>query len=308
MTNEKGGIMEKTQIILPCLLFTILLLFTQPSQGADYTNSIGMKFKNIPAGSFYMGSCKLSAAEKKFNKKRKFMGMPAKGTVCLSGASSEDSAEDDETPQHKVRISKSFQVGIYEVTLGQFKKFIASAGRNNLLTDDFIKYNDHGNRASVSWVSWDDVQSFISWLNKKEGGSHYRLPTEAEWEYAARAGTITKYFWGSDEGQAGKYAWYDKNTYDVGRGYIHPGSKKPNPWGLYDMHGNMWEWVQDWYDKSYYSNSPASDPKGPLSGRFRVFRGGSFYYDAWYMRSANRGSYTPDGHDYDLGFRLMRKP
>ena len=117
---------------------TVNLLITQPLQGADYTNSIGMKFKKIPAGSFYMGSCKLSID-------------------CPSGASSDNEAYDDETPQHKVRISKSFQMGIFEVTLGHFEKFIAGAGRDVLLTDDLIKYNSHGNSAAVSFVSWHDA-------------------------------------------------------------------------------------------------------------------------------------------------------
>ena len=308
--------MKKRQIILPCLLFAAFLLFTQPLQAADYTNSIGMKFKNIPAGSFYMGSCKLTdvqeKADKETNKKRKFMGLSevhTKAAVCPSGASPDNDADDDETPQHKVRISKSFQTGIHEVTLGQFKKFIAGAGRDDLLTDDFIKYNSHGDSAAVSWVSWDDAQSFISWLNRKEGGRHYRLPTEAEWEYAARAGTTTKYSWGNSERQAGNYAWYDKNAWDVGDKYAHSvGRKKSNPWGLYDMHGNVWEWVQDWYGGSYYSNSPANDPKGPSSGGSRVYRGGGWIYVARYLRSASRSNGSPGYRGSDLGFRLLRTP
>ena len=261
--------MKKRQIILPCLLFAAFLLFTQPLHAADYTNSIGMKFKNIPAGSFYMGSCKLRAADKEANKKRKFMGLSAKRAVCPSGASPDNDAEDDETPQHKIRISKSFQLGIYEVTLDQFKKFIAGAGRDDLLTDDFIKWNSHGDSAAVSFVSWDDAQSFISWLNRKEGGRHYRLPTEADWEYAARAGTTTKYSWGDSARQAGNYAWYDEN---------------------------------------YYSNSPANDPKCPSSGRYRVLRGGNWLFFAGVLRSAFRIFYSLGDRGSSLGFRLLRIP
>jgi len=301
--------MKKPQIILSCLLFAIAVFFTQPLQAADYTNSIGMKFKNIPAGSFYMGSCKLSAADKELNKKRQFMGMPAKSAACPSGADTDSDASDDETPQHKVRISKSFQMGVYEVTVGQFKKFIAGAGRDDLLSDDFIKANSHGDNAAESYVSWHDAQAFIKWLNKKEGGSHYRLPTEAEWEYAARAGTTTIYSWGDSKSQVGSYAWYGKNAYDAGDKYAHSvGRKKSNPWGLYDMHGNVWEWVQDWYDGDYYRNSPTTDPKGPSSGRRRVFRGGCWGGSGGSLQSADRSHYSPGDRVDFIGFRLVRTP
>jgi formylglycine-generating enzyme required for sulfatase activity len=298
--------MRKITII--SALWLLAALFSAASHAASYTNSIGMKFTNIPAGSFYMGSCKLSAADKEANKKRKFMGLPAKAGACPSGASADSDASDNETPQHKVRISKAFQIGVYEVTLGQFKQFIA-AGRDDLLSDDFIKYNSHGNSAAVTQVSWDDAQAFIRWLNKKEGGSRYRLPTEAEWEYAARAGTTTRYSWGNSKSQAGSYAWYGKNAYDVGAKYAHAvGTKKPNPWGLYDMHGNVWEWVQDWYGENSYRNHATNDPKGAGSGRYRVNRGGSWYNDAGLLRSAGRSYDSPGLRGYLLGFRLVRQP
>ena len=145
--------MKKILPLLCAVLFSGAL-FSPVVRAADYTNSIGMRFKNIPAGSFYMGSCKLSKADKEPDKKRKFMGLPPKS--CPSGASPDDEAYDDETPQHKVRISRSFRMGIYEVTLGQFKKYIADAGRDDLLTDDFIKYNRNGDRAPVVYVSQRD--------------------------------------------------------------------------------------------------------------------------------------------------------
>ena len=300
-------------VLLLITALSSLLMIGQTVQAADYTNSIGMKFKDIPAGSFYMGSCKLSAAEKaaekEENKKRQFMGLPAKGAVCPSGTSTDDDAFDDETPQHKVTISKSFQMGVYEVTLGQFKQFIAGAGRDDLLSDNFIKYNSHGDNAAVTMVSWNDAQAFIRWLNKKEGGNAYRLPTEAEWEYAARAGTTTIYSWGNSADQAGSYAWYHRNAYGVGEAYAHAvGGKKPNPWGLHDMHGNVWEWVQDWYGKNYYRNSASTDPKGPNSGRYRVARGGGWSNVAGSLRSALRDYYSPGYRNGNLGFRLVRQP
>lgn len=301
--------MKKTKLILPSLLLAILFMFTAPLQAADYTNSIGMKFKTIKAGSFYMGSCKLSEADKKANKKRAFMGKASKAGSCPSGAGADIAAGDDETPQHKVRISKAFQVGVYEVTLGQFKNFIAGAGRDDLLTDDFIKYNSHGDNAAVCRVSWNDAQAFIKWLNRKEGGNHYRLPAEAEWEYAARAGTTTKYFWGNSSSQAEQYAWYAKNAYDAGGKYAHyAGRKKPNPWGLYDMQGNVWEWVQDWYGGTYYRHSPGTDPKGPSSGRGRVYRGGGWCSSDRLLRSAYRYYDSPGYRLNDIGFRLLRIP
>ena len=300
--------MKKTKSLIGILLFALAMI-SQTVQAADYTNSIGMKFNTIPAGSFYMGSCKLSAADMEANRKRLFMGMPINKVNCPSGASTDSDAYDNETPQHKVHITKGFQMGIHEVTLGQFKQFIAGAGRYDLLSDAFIKSNSYGDAAAVTHVSWDDAQAFIRWLNEKEGGSAYRLPTEAEWEYAARAGTTTKYSWGNSEGQAGNYAWYSENAYDVGSKYAHAvGQKKPNPWGLYDMHGNVWEWVQDWYDDNYYRNSPTNDPKGPSSGRRRVARGGSWSHDARNLRSASRGNRSPDGRGSSLGFRLVRQP
>jgi len=279
------------------------------SSAGDLTNSIGMKFIGISSGSFYMGSCKLSAADKEENKKRQFMGMAAKSAACPSGGGGDNDASDSETPQHKVRISKAFQMGKYEVTLGQFKKFIAGANRGNLLNDDFMKNNSHGDSAAVTQVSWHDAQAFIGWLNKKEGGNHYRLPTEAEWEYAARAGTNSIYSWGNSKSQAGSYAWYESNAYDVGAKYAHAvGGKKPNAFGLYDMHGNVLEWVQDnWHDSYRGAPSDGSVWSGG-DGRSRVSRGGGWHYGARYLRSADRINYSPGGRGSVLGFRLVRQP
>ena len=191
----------KNTLPLLCALLLAGALSSPAARAADYTNSIGMKFKDIPAGRFYMGSCKYSKADKEADKKRKFMGLPRKGATCPSGAGVDGEANDNETPQHEVRIGRGFRMGVYEVTLGQFKQYIAAAGRDDLLTDDFIKYNNSGDRAPVVMVSWHDALGFIGWLNKKEGTQGYRLPSEAEWEYAARAGTTTRYSWGDAIGR-----------------------------------------------------------------------------------------------------------
>ncbi|MDR3056167.1 MAG: formylglycine-generating enzyme family protein [Zoogloeaceae bacterium] len=234
----------------------------EPAQ--TYTNSIGMEFILIPAGSFIMGTDK--------NDKK---------------------AYDDEKPQHRVTLSQPFYLGKYEVTQAEW---VAVMGNNP------SKYKGRNN--PVEMVSWDDVQTFISRLNVKEGTNKYRLPTEAEWEYAARAGTTSAYSFGDDAGQLRQYAWYGENS-DLGS--THPvGQKSPNPWGLYDIHGNVWEWVNDGYDSSYYRRSPSSDPVGSSSGVIRVLRGGSWGNSARGLRLASRGNGTPDDRLELIGFRLAR--
>ena len=301
--------MQKTLPLL-CTLLLSGALSGPAARAADYTNSIGMQFKDIPAGRFYMGSCELSEADKEANaankrayeeanKKRKFMGLPpnmglpAKVATCPSGAGVDDEADHNEIPQHEVRIRRGFRMGVYEVTLGQFKQYIAAAGRDNLLTDNFIKYNSSGDRAAVSYVSRQDAQGFIDWLNKKEGTQAYRLPSEAEWEYAARAGTTTRYSWGNAIGRNRANCdgcgseWDDKHPAPVG-------SFAPNAFGLYDMHGNVWEWVADcWHDS--YEGAP-TDGSAWTSGcdfNLAVMRGGSWFNSPRGLRSARRVRSAP---------------
>ncbi|MCB1145017.1 MAG: formylglycine-generating enzyme family protein [Leptospiraceae bacterium] len=167
-------------------------------------------------------------------------------------------------------------------------------------------FKNCGDNCPVEQVSWDDVQVFLQKLNSKEGGSKYRLPTEAEWEYAARAGGSTgspptKYYWGNSIDDS--YLWYAGNSGSK----THPvGQKKPNGFGLYDMSGNVWEWTQDWNDDNYYSKSPSNDPKGPESGTYRVLRGGSWYFYARFTRSSLRYNNTPDYRNFLIGFRLLK--
>jgi formylglycine-generating enzyme required for sulfatase activity len=161
----------------------------------------------------------------------------------------------------------------------------------------------------VENVSWDDALEFCRKLSElpeeKAAGRTYRLPSEAQWEYACRAGSTTNYCFGDDEAQLGNYAWYDKNS----GGTTHPvDGKKPNAWGLYDMHGNVWEWCEDRYDAGYYSGSPMDDPVGPSGGVNRVFRGGSWSDPAGYCRSANRGYAMPRYRDNFLGLRISLAP
>ena len=217
-----------------------------------------------------------------------FVRIPA--GAFMMGSSDGDS---NEKPIHKVTIGTAFLLGRFEVTQAQWEAVMGN-------TPSSFK----GRHNPVERVSWDDVQNFIKKLNAKEGHNRYRLPTEAEWEYAARAGTQTKYSFGDDASRLGDYAWYGDNS----GGRTHPVGKKPNAWGLYDMHGNVWEWVQDWYGSDYYSNSPSTDPKGPSSGSNRVSRGGSWLYSAGKCRSANRDNYSPGIRSVNIGFRLLLSP
>ena len=215
----------------------------------------------------------------------KFVFIPA-GTFQMGSTT----GEKDEQPVHQVTISKPFYMGETEVTQAQWK---AVMGTNPSLFQ--------GNpKQPVEQVWWDDVQAFIRTLNEKEGSNLYRLPIEAEWEYAARDGTTTAYSFGDDASVLDQYAWYKDNAGEK----THPVAQlKPNAWGLYDMHGNVWEWVQDWYQR--YSAEAVTDPQGPASGTHRSRRGGAWNSLDQICRSANRYSVTGYRDDF-LGFRLVR--
>jgi formylglycine-generating enzyme required for sulfatase activity len=192
---------------------------------------------------------------------------------------------DVETPIHRVRISQGFEIGKYEVTQAQWE---AVMGSN--------QSNFKGADLPVENVSWNDVQEFIRKLNSKSTKYNYRLPTEAEWEYACRAGTTGDY-----AGNLDSMGWYESNSGSK----THPvGQKQANGWGIYDMHGNVWEWCQDWYGD--YSSNNQTDPQGAGSGSSRVFRGGSWYFPAEYCRSAYRNYFVPVYRLINVGFRLLR--
>jgi formylglycine-generating enzyme required for sulfatase activity len=240
---------------------------------------------NIPAGSFVMGSCLQ-------DKKQAFLGES-------SCDNPDPDASSSETPQHRVSVS-AFQMGKTEVTLGQFKAFIKATGRSNLVDDDFIKYNAYGEDAPVVQVSWSDAQNFISWLNDTAGGG-WRLPSEAEWEYACRAGGSARYCGGND---LNTVAWYSDNS---GQQPHRVGTKKANAYGLYDMSGNVWEWVQDcWHDSYRGAPSDGSAWTGSCSGDGRGLRGGSWVSGARYARAAIRSYFLPGIRDDGFGFRLAR--
>ena len=206
----------------------------------------------------------------------------------------------DQGPLHEVEISQGFYLGKYEITQGQWE---AVMGTTPWTGRDYVR--EHSSHPAV-YISWYDTQAFIGRLNAAAGDSLYRLPSEAEWEYACRAGTQTRWSFGDNENQLGDYAWYRANAWDVGKGYAQPvGTKLPNAWGLYDMHGNVFEWVQDWYGRDYYNSSPRVDPLGPSSGSYRIFRGGDFWNYAQLVRSAYRPYISPDNREASLGLRLV---
>jgi formylglycine-generating enzyme required for sulfatase activity len=227
-----------------------------------FTNSIGMTFVPIPAGTFQMGS-------------------PAG-----------EEGRDNNEWQHQVTISRPFYLQTTEVTQGQWQKVMGS---------NPSYFNNCGEDCPVENVSWDDAKKFIWKLNQMEKTDMYRLPTEAEWEWACRAKSTERFCFGNDEAGLKDYAWYKKNSADK----THPVRQlKPNAWGLYDMHGNVLEWCQDGYGS--YGDGTMIDPKGPDSGQVRVLRGGSWSDNSSLTRSAYRHNDYPGDHDNLSGFRVAR--
>ena len=195
----------------------------------------------------------------------------------------------DEKPVHNVCVS-NFYIGKYEVTQGQWKKVMGSNPSS---------FSSCGDSCPVENVSWNDVQEFIGKLNR-QSGKNYRLPAEAEWEYAARSGGKSQKYSGGNE--VDDVAWYSSNSGSK----THPvGQKQPNSLGIYDMTGNVWEWCNDWYGEKYYGESPRDNPQGPSSGSGRVIRGGSWFDNAAYARASYRIRNNLVYRDYDLGFRLV---
>jgi len=222
------------------------------------------------------------------------------GTFTMGSPSSEEGRFPDEGPQHEVTISRGFYLGAHEVTQGQWESVMGTtpwSGQN------YVQSNV--NHPAV-YISWDDAQSFVHKLNEAAGDSLYRLPSESEWENAARAGTDIRWSFGDAESQLGDYAWYVENAWGVGLEYGQPvGTKLPNPWGLYDMHGNVSEWCQDWHGD--YSSGAQVDPEGATTGSGRVLRGGHFGNNDNGLRSTYRFSIGPDRSPIAvLGFRLLR--
>jgi formylglycine-generating enzyme required for sulfatase activity len=243
------------------------------------TGLAGIKLKRIPAGEFLMGSSR----------------------------DVDKDAFDDELPQHRVRITRPFLLGVTEITQGQYRAVTGQNPSNFKGSDDL----------PVEGVSWNDAIRFCNTLSERDGlqpyyqfgpgsqsgGYGYRLPTEAEWEYACRTGNPWRYCFGDEAPNLGEYAWFDGNS---GNKTQLVGLKRPNAFGLYDMHGNVYEWCSDGYDPKYYAGSPFDDPQGPSGASARVIRGGCWYTGPPYARSAYRFRGAPHDRDPFLGFRLAR--
>jgi formylglycine-generating enzyme required for sulfatase activity len=212
------------------------------------------------------------------------------GEFLMGCSVGESECGEDEKPAHRVAITKGFEIARHEVTQAVWQ-VVMGTNPSNFKSPD----------RPVEQVSWSDVQEFLAALNGRRDGYRYRLPTEAEWEYAARAGSTAAY-----HGSLDAIAWYGANS----GGQTHRvGQKQPNAWGLHDMQGNVWEWCQDWYQDDYYRTlgAPALDPHGPASGQQRVLRGGSWYKFLWFLRASSRFAFRPSGRFPHVGFRCVRQ-
>jgi formylglycine-generating enzyme required for sulfatase activity len=235
-----------------------------PSEDGFFINDLHMEFAYIKPGKFEMGS-----------------------------PSSEPGRNVDEK-QHQVTLTKGFYMQTTEVTQGQWRA---------IMENNPSKFKNCGDNCPVENVSWNDAQAFIRKLNREEGTNRYRLPTEAEWEYAARAGSTTAFYSGVSDDGLGEYAWYRSNSGKK----THPvADKEPNDWGLFGMYGNVWEWCQDW--SATYPSGTVTDPTGPSSGSIRVFRGNGWDSIAIHSRVANRAWREPGDRNGGLGFRLALTP
>jgi uncharacterized protein (TIGR02996 family) len=265
------------------------------------SNGIGMEFALIPAGRFLMGS------PPDEEEREEWEGLEIEG------------------PRHQVEIMRPFYLGVHPVTVGQFRAFAEGSGYRTGEEDHWRNpVWEQGEDYPVTCVSWDDAAALCEWLTKRFPEHLYRLPTEAEWEYACRAGTTTAFHYG--DALSSREANFCGN-YPYGKGAKGPdlrkpakvGSYKPNAWGLYDMHGNVSQWCSDWFDEGYYAHSPAQDPPGPPVGRIpvfgragsgpevgpeRVFRGGDFLDVGRDCRAAHRRRGTAGVRSYGLGVRL----
>ncbi|QDU31403.1 Serine/threonine-protein kinase PrkC [Anatilimnocola aggregata] len=277
----------------------------------ETTNSVGAKMVLIPPGEFMMGSTdeQVEAALKAADE------IKADGGVISR-------IEKAERPQHKVVITKPLLMSATEVTIGQFKKFSATgyqteaekaeaaanaaspppveAGQPSPKpTPNYLNHRpDLTDDSPAAYITWNDATAYCQWLSTQEKRT-YRLPTEAEWEYACRAGTTMQYSFGDDYNELPKYGWHNKNA----GGKSHPvGTLLPNPFGLFDMHGNQYEWCGDYFDEKWYAASPLNDPNGPSAGSNRVIRGGNWNFPASHCRSAYRTNNTPSPRP---GFRCV---
>lgn len=269
-----------TNTRITCLLTALLWAAAAlPAVADTIRNDLGMQFVNIPAGTFTMGSADLDA-------------------VIIEQPDGDAAMIRDETPAHTVVIGSPFYLGTTEVTQSQWLAVMGSRPGPK----EHWERRDWEQLPVVS-VTWHDTQAFIKALNGRDATLRYRLPTEAEWEYAARAGTTgIRPF---PEAELLRHAWYLNNSTDR----VQPvATRAVNPRGLHDMFGNVWEWVNDWYAPDTYTTSARTDPAGPGRGSKKIRRGGSYHCQAHLVRPAYRSADTPDTRYSVIGFRVVAIP
>jgi len=283
--------------------------------GDPIVNGVGMVLVPIPAGEFPMGvAVNEEPLKRRYEKLLQAPGVKRKlenGEVTeadLMEYLKQDVREQEkrkagpESPQHLVKITRPYYLSSCEVTQQQYEHVM---GDRPWEGKPLVR---EGANFAASYVTWDDAVEFCRKLSEREN-EEYRLPTEAEWEYACRAGSKATWSFGDDRRQLEDHAWYDANAYQDGAQYPHRvGRMLPNGWGLYDMHGNVWEWCQDWYGRYDAKKKESVDPTGPERGRHRVWRGGSFASAAQNTRSATRLSFDREDYhpEYLAGFRVVR--
>ncbi len=248
----------------------------------------------------------LNISQKDYDKSKRFIKIP-KGSFLMGS-----NEYVDESPEHLVNIGYDFFISAYQVTVKEYLEFALATESNypewltnrsniKLISSNHYKNTNLNNDAPIVGISWENAKEYCKWRTEKEG-KQYRLPSEAEWEYACKAGSRTRYSFGDNENDLNEYAWYNKNS---NKGAHAVGLKKPNKWGLYDMHGNIWEWCEDVWNKDYDLAPRDGSANKVGDNNIRVLRGGSWADSSRYVRSSNRNGYDFDGCDNDLGFRIV---
>ncbi len=304
--RRSGDGTPRCRSLLPA---AILLALASCALEPVRTNSVGMKLVRVPAGEFLMGSSQEEADRVLARMKEK------KITSWYPDSPA------SEAPPRRTRITRAFYLAAHETTLGQFGAFVEATGYRTEAERDGKGADGKADgrwatRPGFNWremgygraddvpvvnVTWDDARAFCVWLSEKESRS-YRLPTEAEWEYACRAGTSTRFYWGDDESLRDEYAWTGANS---GGGGPRPvGTRTPNAWGLYDMLGNVYEYCSDYFKAKPYDPAQFVDPLGPPLGTERVVRGTSWGTDPMHARCAFRGGAAPGHRNRRDGFRV----